>query len=252
MKQGNVVAAVQARMGSTRLPGKVLCDLFGKTVLEHVCERLRRCRNIDVLAVATSMDVQNRRISEVALRNQLACFAGAEHDCLNRYLQVAAATRASVLVRVTADCPLVDPELTDILIDELLTHDLDYIAAGYGLPRGITSEVFTVDALSRADRVARAAYEREHVTIHLYEHPELYRVAFLTPPAALRRPSYRLTLDTNDDWKLLQAIYERLYVPGEIVENEKVVELLDATPELVQLNAHIKQKDPHAETVQAA
>jgi spore coat polysaccharide biosynthesis protein SpsF len=252
MKQRMVVAAIQARMGSTRLPGKVLLNLQGKTVLDHIVERLRTCRNIDLLTIATSMKMENRAISEVALRNRVACVAGAEHDCLNRFLHVGSVTDASVLVRVTADCPLVDPVLTDTLIEELLSNNLDYIAGGPGLPRGVTSEVFSMNALTRADRVARAPYEREHVTIHLYEHPDWFRVAFMRAPDQLFRPAYRLTLDTPEDWKLLQALYERLYVPGSIVDTRKIIQLLDESPELVSINAHVEQKDPHASPAYAA
>jgi len=252
MHSRRVVAAVQARMGSERLPGKVLMDLRGKTVLEHVVERLMCCRRLDLVTVATSVRPENDEICKVAARCGVGCFRGPEQDCLERFLGVGRASGAEILVRVTADCPLVDPELTDRLVEELIARDLDYVVGGSDLPRGLTSEVMTASALERAGRSARKAYEREHVTIHMYENPHLFRVGRLDTPAELSRPRYRLTLDTRDDLRLIGSIYAKLYVPGRIVEVRDAIRHLDLHPELVELNAHVVQKDPHGEQMHAA
>lgn len=240
---GNVVCIIQARMGSERLPGKVLKDLVGKPMLEHIVNRLYQATEIDTVVVATSTKDIDNVILEFCQQRGIQVFRGSEKDVLDRYFQSARQYQSDVVIRVTADCPLVDFEGIDVLIRELIHRQIDYVGFdSTRLPRGLTGEVFTFETLKLTHETAHHPYEREHVTIHMYEHPEKFRVAVLEPPSWMHRPNFRLTVDTQEDLDLIRRIYET--IGSEIVDLRKVIELMDKHPELVAINGHIEQKDP--------
>ena len=240
-----VIAIIQARMGSTRLPGKVLMDLHGESVLARVVQRLRRARLIDCVVVATT----NRPCDDVIVREcnslQVACLRGSETDVLGRYWQAAQWFAAEVIVRVTSDCPLIDPELADETIRAFLSQPADYAsnALERTYPRGVDTEVFTIAALERAWREAIKPYEREHVTPYMYEHPESFRL--LSVRAERDYSAYRWTLDTPEDLKLIRAIYSR-FEGRDGFGWRDVLALMEREPELAELNGHVLQKAVHA------
>jgi spore coat polysaccharide biosynthesis protein SpsF len=236
-----VVAIIQARMGSTRLPGKVLMNLCGETVLARVVQRLRRATLIDCIVVATT----NRPSDDVIVREcnslQVACLRGSETDVLDRYWQAAQWFGAEVIVRVTSDCPLIDPELADETIRAFLRQPFDYAsnALERTYPRGLDTEVFTIAALERAWREANKPYEREHVTPYIYEHPELFRL--LSIRAERDYSAYRWTLDTPEDMQLMQAIYAR-FADRDNFGWREILALMEREPELATLNSLVQQK----------
>jgi spore coat polysaccharide biosynthesis protein SpsF len=236
---------VQARMGSSRLPGKVLMDLGGETVLARVVQRVRRAALVQQIIVATSVSEKDDAVVSECERIDVQCFRGSEHDVLDRYYKCAEACVADVVVRITADCPLIDPDLVDITIQAFLNNRCDYASNALvpTYPRGLDVEVFTMTALARTSCEARKAYEREHVTPYLYEHPELFRLVSLK--AAADYSNYRWTLDTAEDLELLRAIYASFGNRDDFGWRE-VLKLMQREPQLAEINAHVAQKAVHA------
>jgi spore coat polysaccharide biosynthesis protein SpsF len=236
-----IAAIIQARMGSTRLPGKVLLDLGGETVLARVVGRLRRATRVDKIVVATTNSVADDAMVRECHRLQVSSFRGAEDDVLDRYYQAARMCAAEAVVRITSDCPVIDPELVDETVGRFIEEQGDYASNSFSrtYPRGLDTEVFTMGALERAWRDARQPYEREHVTPFFYEHPEFFRLVSLC--GRIDYSQYRWTLDTADDLELLRAIYERFSSRDDFRWTE-VIQLMEREPELAELNSRVVQK----------
>lgn len=242
----SVIAIIQARMKSTRLPGKVLLDLHGETVLERVVSRVQRMRRLDGFVVATSRAAADDRIEELCRRRSWQVFRGEELDVLDRYYQAARVANAQHVVRVTADCPLVSVEETDRLITRHLESGADYshniTVWGSGMPLGTGSEIFTLDALERSWRDGKAPHHREHVDEYVGDHPELFKVERLLAPQELYWPDLRLTVDEAPDLELMRAIYARLERAGSFINLRDVIQLIRREPDLFHMNQHVRQK----------
>lgn len=239
-----VVAIIQARMGSTRLPGKVMRELGGRTVLAHVIERVKACKAIDQIVVATTTATADEVIVAEALRCGADYFRGSEEDVLERYYLAAKQVAAKVVVRITSDCPLIDPALLGAMVNDFVADGgVDYLSNTLErhYPRGLDAEVFSFLALESAYWQAEKSHEREHVTPFIYHHPDLFKIKNYS--SGENHSSQRWTLDTADDWALIEAIYQNLYRPGaELFTSAAVLQLLQQRPELVALNAHVEQK----------
>ncbi|HVR30114.1 MAG TPA: glycosyltransferase family protein [Thermoanaerobaculia bacterium] len=204
-----VVAIVQARMGSSRLPGKVLADLEGEPMLARVVARCTRATTVDRVVVATTTAAADRAIEEWCRTASVACTRGAEADVLDRYHQAATVAGATVIVRITADCPLIDPELIDrVVVARSTTPEADYASntlAPRTFPRGLDVEAFTRTALESAWLEERVPGRREHVTPAIWHRPKRYRLRRV----ALERDlsAHRWTVDTSEDLELVRALY---------------------------------------------
>jgi spore coat polysaccharide biosynthesis protein SpsF len=200
------VAIVQARMGSSRLPGKVLVDLDGQSMLGRVVERVARSRRIDDIVIATSTAMIDDAVAREAHRVQAHVHRGSEHDVLHRYLGAALAYEADVIVRMTADCPLLDPSVIDQVIDAL--GPCDYVSNTHvrSFPRGLDVEVLHRDTLERIGRLGTSPAAREHVTAFVMERPELFVTRQVVAP--VDDSDLRWTVDTPDDLALVRALYE--------------------------------------------
>lgn len=236
-----VVAIIQARMGSTRLPGKVLMDLEGETVLARVVNRLRRTRLIDELLVATTDRPADDAIIEECRSLSVPVSRGDQDDVLDRYFRAAQTGRAEVVVRVTSDCPLIDPEITDKTIAAFLEERPDYASNALvrTYPRGLDTEVMSMAALGLAWQQARKPYERQHVTPYIYEHPTEFKLLAVTEDADYS--SYRWTVDAPEDLELVRAIYARLK-DNPMFGWRDVLDLLGREPALADLNRLVMQK----------
>ena len=237
-----VVCISQARMESTRLPGKVLADLAGEPVLRRVWDRLRRASSLDDVVLALPDTAANDELAEACRTWGARVFRGALDDVLARYLGAAAQAGADVVVRVTSDCPFVDPDVVDAVVQRLLSdRSLDYASNNLRRewPLGLDVEAVWCDVLARAGAEATAPAEREHVTLYIYNRAAEFRLAYLEAPEWARRPDYRLTVDEADDLELARAIYAVL---GADCRARDVVEYLDADPALAALNAHVAHK----------
>jgi spore coat polysaccharide biosynthesis protein SpsF len=235
------VVIIQARMGSSRLPGKVLMPLAGRSVLERVVRRAREAAGFDEVAVATSTLTGDDPIAEAGAAWGVRVVRGDEQDVLARYALAAAETRAEAILRLTADCPLIDPEVLAAMAGRL-RGDINLVtnARLRTFPRGLDAELFTRDALEVMTAEARDPVEREHVTPFLYRHPERFQI--VDHLAADDHSGLRLTLDTAEDYELLRLIHDTAPVPDRLKLAETISILADH-PEWLRINAGVEQRE---------
>lgn len=240
--RARVVAAIQARMGSTRLPGKVLRPIGGRPVVERIVERLTRCGEIDGIVVATSVESRDDAVAALAARLGLACVRGSEADLIERIARTAAETEADALVRITADCPLIDPGLVDRAVRRWRegAGTLDYVSNVLPptYPDGLDVEVISRATLDRLDREARDAAFRDAPTSYIWAHPSSFRTANVAYEENLRR--LRWTLDYPEDLAFVEAVYEELDRTGDVFTMPDVLRLLTRRPDLRDLNRHLE------------
>lgn len=240
-----ILAVIQARMRSTRLPGKVMRHLCGRSVLGHVILRVRLARRLDEVLVATTTQPEDHTIVQEAEHYGVRVYRGSEDDVLARYFY--AAQGADIIVRVTSDCPLFDPQLLDGMIERFQVAQtaglpVDYLSNTLirTYPRGVDAEIFSYGALRAAHERAREPYEREHVTPYIYMHPERFVLENYASNPNLSH--LRWTLDTPEDLRFIEEVYGALYREGEIFSTAAILTLLEGRPELAQINAHVPQK----------
>ncbi len=232
-------------MGSTRLPGKVLMPLNGVPVLEYVVERCRRSR-ADHVVVVTSTSPADDVLAAWCAGMGYVCLRGDEEDVLSRYVMAARATGADIVIRVTGDCPAIEPRLIDTVIDALIRTRVDYLhvkaESKYpdAYPRGVNTEAFWRSVLHRFEVNASQPRHREHVTLQVEEDPQ-YTMLRLPAPPHLARPGYRLTLDTPQDYTMLSRLFSECPVAFD-TPIEAIVRFLDAHPDVTRLNADVEQK----------
>lgn len=237
-----VVAIVQARMGSSRLSGKVLAVIQGDTMLARVVGRLRAATRIDDVVIATSLRSDDDAVVHEAGRLGAGVHRGSESDVLDRFLGAARAYRADAIVRVTSDCPLVDPGVIDRVV-AALGRDVDYASNTHvrTFPRGLECEAFHRDTLERIARIATSAPAREHVTAYLMERPELFQTRQVVADDDCS--DLRWTVDTIEDLTVVRALYAAIAEHGSMtMPYRQLVDLARARPELAAVNAHIVQK----------
>jgi spore coat polysaccharide biosynthesis protein SpsF len=241
-----VVAIVQARMTSSRLPGKVLLPILGQPMLALQLERMRRATLLDDIVIATTTNVTDEPIVAFCQAHCTPCFRGLEDDVLSRYAGAASAFEADVVVRITSDCPLIEPGLIDQAVR--IFHDaggqLDYLSNMLEptFPFGLAVEVFSRRALQVADEKATQDSEREHVTPFIYRRPDEFRVQGIR--ASFDLSHHRWTVDTAEDFELVSRIFAALYPRNSQFEMHDVLELLKHNPAWVEINRHIVQKPP--------
>ncbi len=246
MADEKIVAIVQARMGSTRLPGKTLVDIEGKPLLQHVVERIQRSRYIGRVVIATTDQAQDQPIVALGRRLAVEVFRGSEDDVLARFHFCAQAHDAGIVVRVTADDPFKDAPVADRIIEEILADpSLDYVSNTIRptYPEGLDIEVFKQEALARAYREATKAQDREHVTPYIWTHPQWFSVRNVENDTNLSH--LRWTLDTEADLRLAREVYRRLYRPGAFFWMQDILGLLQKQPELSAINENIERFASH-------
>lgn len=244
MSGERVAVIIQARMGSSRLPGKVARNLCGRSMLEQVVRRVQCARTPHVVAIATSRAPGDDIIVDLARAAGAECVRGSEDDVLARYKDAADACRADVVVRVTADCPLIDPDVLDAVVEAYGdTPAVDYCSniLERTYPRGLDVEAFSASALARWDAEYRDRPYREHVTLPVLHYPGRFRTRNVASPVDLS--SYRWTVDVEDDWRLIVEIYEMLDRADRAFSTEEILGLLDRRPELLEFNREEKERD---------
>jgi spore coat polysaccharide biosynthesis protein SpsF len=239
-----IAVIVQARMGSTRLPGKVLREIAGRPMLSYQVGRLRRVRRTDRIVLAIPDDPANEPLERFCASEQVPCVRGPEQDVLARYVLAARECDATVVVRVTSDCPLIDPSLVDLAIDTLTNSDPrpDYVSNMLQptWPYGMAVEAFTRAALEAANTEARDPAEREHVTPFIYWRRDRFRVQSLTRAPDLS--ALRWTVDTREDFALVSRLLERLYPANPQFDIDDILALLGQHPDWSDINKHIQQR----------
>ena len=231
-------------MGSSRLPGKVLKVLMGKPMLWHIVDRVRASEGVDYVLVATSIRSENEVIRQFCAAENIACFSGSEDDVLDRYFGAAKSAGATDLLRITSDCPLVDPELIGRLISKYKQGSFDYmsVATGAGalhetrptFPDGLDAEVFKFRALERAWHEASQASDREHVTPFIWRNSKIFEQSKLF--AETRFPQLRFSVDRPEDFELATRVYGALYRPDRHFRLSDVLKFLAANPQVADLN----------------
>lgn len=240
----NLVAIIQARMGSTRLPGKVLMDIGGASMLARVVNRTRRAQLVNQVIVATTTSPIDNLIAQECYKLGVGVFRGNEDDVLDRYYQAALKFNADAIVRITSDCPLIDSHLIDVVVNQIFLNQWDYASnvQTRWFPRGLDTEVVTFAALEHAWREATEPYQRAHVTPYIYQHPELFRLGAVC--ADKDYSAQRWTVDTIQDLELVRAIYERFENQGTFGWREALA-VVEREPRLMELNRAIQQKALH-------
>ncbi len=240
-----IIAIIQARMGSSRLPGKVLKEICGEPMLAWVLKRTSKAKLIKEIIIATTLDQSDDVIEKFCQVNHIACFRGSSADVLDRYFQAAKFHQADVVVRLTADCPLIDPELIDKTIAAFASSSADFAANRLpppyqrSYPIGLDVEVVSMPALERAWKESTALYEREHVMPYIYQRKDQFRVLIIEND--IDYGSYRWTVDTQEDLDFIQAVVKELGCRMDFSWKE-VIELLEKYPELMKINVQVKHK----------
>jgi len=243
------VAIIQARMGSNRLPGKVLMPILGKPMLWHIVHRVHAVPSIDEVVVAVPDGPVDEVLRKFCATNEIASFAGSEMDVLDRYYQAARVYHADPVLRITADCPLVDPELIEELIQLYRSDSYDYAAVAAGadahnlnegcFPDGMDAECFSLASLERAWKEAQDPRDREHATRFIWRRKGLFRCTKLL--AEQKYPPLRLTVDHPQDLEVASRIYEKLFCEDNIFHLADVVDLLKREPEIIKPNEHLAE-----------
>jgi spore coat polysaccharide biosynthesis protein SpsF len=240
MYNGNkIIAIFQVRIGSTRLPGKVLIEIENKTLLQHVIDRVKRSNYIDEIILATTTNPQDRQIVEYAQNHNFQYFRGNEEDVLDRFYQCAKTFSAGVIVRITPDDPFKDPGVIDQAIKVFCDADgaLDYVSNTIipTYPIGLDIEVFSFAALEKAWIEGKKPSEREHVTPYIWNHPELFRIKNFTYATDLSDNHW--TLDTEKDLLFTKEVYSRLYRKNPFFTMMDILSVLQKEPELRKINS---------------
>lgn len=239
-----VNAIIQARCGSTRLPGKIFMEINGKPLLWHVVNRLKYSKLIDDIVVATTTDNKDDDTEAWCNENKINCYRGSEDDVLNRFYGAATTFPCDIIVRVTADDPFKEPIIIDKIIRKLIDENLDLATNVLppSFPEGLDCEVFTFDVLQTMEKTTNDAYDREHVTPYIYNNQDKFKIANVSSECQLSQ--YRWTIDNEEDYEMVNAIYEnRKDGNDEILLMEEILGILDENPEIASINSNVKRSD---------
>lgn len=242
-------AIIQARFNATRLPGKVMMKIMGKTILEYVVERVRQARNIDRIIVATTAGKDDLPIAGLAKDLGVAVFRGQEDDVLDRYYNAARSYRLKDIARITADCPLIDPAIIDRIVGRYFESGADYCSniLVETFPDGQDLEVFKWDALADAWKNAKLPSEREHVTPYIKKNPKRFKLVSVENETDLS--DRRWTLDRSEDFEFIKAILESLYPANPAFRMEEVLKLLRENPSLKNINKDIARNEGYLKSL---
>ncbi|MFJ7950810.1 cytidylyltransferase domain-containing protein [Lysinibacillus sp. NPDC096418] len=238
-----VVAIIQARMGSTRLPGKILKEVNGRSLLSYQLERLKGSKFIDEIVVATTTEEQDDKIVTFCEQQGVSYHRGSETDVLARYFESAVKFNADAIVRITSDCPIIDVQVVDTTIQYFLeSGHYDYISntVERTYPRGLDTEIFTYVALEKAHKEALLERDREHVTAYFYTNQDVFKVSHVKNNTDYSK--YRWTVDTLEDFELIKNIIEALYAKKPQFTLQDTVNIMEENQEWFNINAHIEQK----------
>ncbi|MCX4339214.1 MAG: glycosyltransferase family protein [Lachnospiraceae bacterium] len=244
----NYLLIIQARMGSSRLPNKVLKELCGKPMLQHIIERTTRSRKIDGIMVATTVREEDWKIEELCQRISVECFRGSENDVLDRYYQAASKYQPEHVVRVTADCPFIDPIVIDeiIQIHEAGKYDYTSNTLVETYPDGLDTEVFTFGALEKAWKEADLASEREHVTPYIKFKGGFNRYSVERSPSLADK---RWTVDTETDFEVVTQVYNSLYGQKDIFLMEDILTFMESHRHIEQMNENTVRNEGYLKTI---
>ena len=236
----NTMVIIQARMGSSRLPGKILKSLGDNDVLSYDIARCRAIEGVSEVIVATSLLPLDDAIAEWCQKNGVAYYRGSEDDVLDRYIQCAKMYKPDYVMRVTSDCPFVDYEMASEMVALMNKTKKDVILLEGELPRGLAVELISFEALLKIDELGKEPRHREHVTYYAYEFSEQFETVSYKVPTNRQAPEFRITLDTEEDYAMLVEVAKHFNNP--LVSSVDVIDFLRKNPQVATINAHIEQK----------
>lgn len=241
-----VVAIVEARMTSTRLPGKHLLEANGKSMLLHLVDRLKRVTSINEIVLATTVNAADDILVDFANVAGIGVYRGDEHDVMARVVEAAEAFNADVICEVTGDCPIIDPELVDQVVETFQKNEKNnvvYVNNGQsGIPGGMSAQVFKSSALRQSLSMTDDRLDREHVTLHIKRHPELFPAIYLVAPKSLQYPNLAFTMDEQADYEFLKKIIHNFGNENPYFSCSDVIKLLNDKPDWVDININVKRK----------
>lgn len=248
-KGRNIVATIEARMASTRLPGKIMLPFVGKPDLEMMIERVKRASLLDEIVVATTTNPKDDAIVKLCQRLHVAYYRGSEEDVLKRLVEAGQSVNADIIVETTSDCPVIDWHHVDHLVNLFFSGKYDYVSniIERSFPRGFDVQVFPLSVLEKIEKTAEDYSYREHPTFYIYTHPKEFRLKNWKAEGKMFWPDLRVTLDTKEDYNVLCKVFEKLYPMNPDFSAEDVVDFLRLHPEIVRINSEVKQKNPHKE-----
>jgi len=244
-----VTAIIQARMTSTRLPGKVLMEVMGRPLLSYQIERLRFSKRIDNIIIATTINKEDAPIVELAQKEGLNFYHGSEDDVLDRYYRAAKKYNAAHIMRLTADCPLIESDICDSIANTYFENGVDYIRTGETFAEGLDCEIIGYRALTLAWFQAKLKAEREHVTLYICNHPDLFKTMVLENETDDSK--YRITVDEENDFLVVKTILKNLYKGSDgYFTIREIKSYLDAHPEVYKLNSDIIRNEGMLKSLQ--
>ncbi len=245
-----IVATIEARMTSSRLPGKVLLPLAGIPALELLITRLKRSKYLDEICVATTTNTSDDALVLLAERLGVKSFRGSESDVLGRVLGAAQSVGGDIIVEITADCPFMDPAIVDRGVEEFFTRGVDYVgnttdSEHLTYPNGLDVQVFPTRVLAEVDALTKDPIDRTHVSYYIFTHKERYNCYNYEAEADIFAPEIRITLDEDDDYRVLCAIADALYPVDPNFTAKDIMNFLRTHPEVVAINSKVRQKEVH-------
>lgn len=246
-----IVGIVQARMGSTRLPGKMMKEVLGKPMVQYVFDRVQPSQRMAEVWLATTTDASDDVLADWAKTHGVKCYRGSVNDVLDRYYQTAKLAGAEVVVRITGDCPLADYQVIDTVINGYLTEypTFDYVCNTQPptFPDGLDTEVFSFVSLEKAWNEAKLPSEREHVTPYIWKHPEIFKIKNILNGVDLS--GLRWTLDTEEDFSLIRLIIEAMATEKNYPDFSRILEIFREHPEWANINAQYKRNEGYAKSL---
>jgi len=239
-----IIATIEARMTSSRLPGKVLLPVLDRPMLLYLVERLRAVPSLDEIVLATTTNTADDVLATFAETHGLIVFRGSEDDVMMRVIGAAESVDADIVVELTGDCPIIDPDIIEQTIRMFLHHDVDYASNAHirSYPDGMDTQVFRLETLKRSAAMTNAPLDHEHVTLHIRNHPEIFPRVNLVAPPSLSWPDLGLTLDEEADYRFLSKIIETLAPVNPLFGCHEVLGLLREHPEWVEINQAVARK----------
>lgn len=239
-----IIASIEARMTSTRLPGKVLMQCCGKPILDLLVERVKRSQYINEIVVATTVNGADDVLVEESKKLGIHYYRGDEYDVVERVVGAMQKYKAEIVVQLTGDCPLLDPEIIDQVVRLYMFNNFDYVSNTLirSYPRGLDVQVSNLSILEESLRIARDAPQHEHLYLSIYENPDKYKLFNVFAPVELCRPDYRWTLDTLGDYNFIEAVFKNLYKSKPQFTSKDIIDFLKIHPEIVALNNDVEQK----------
>lgn len=233
-----VVAIVEARMSSKRLPGKVLMEVAGVPLLGHLVNRLRVVKLLDNIVIATTVNQSDDVIEKFAIEYGVSCYRGSEDDVMSRVLDAARSVDAEIVCEITGDCPLVDPEIVDQMLEIFCSNNVDYLSNANirSYPDGMDVQVFRTSVLERSANITSNLLDREHVTLHIRKNVGLFSRINVIAPLELRWPELGLTLDEMSDFVLIKTIIEDLSIQNQLFGCGEIIKYLKSKPHLISIN----------------